>query len=310
MQKILTGVLLTAIGVVVFYSAFQQHKSPMRISAKDIPKYGLVMVTPAQPEFEDLKSNLPSEGLLPDQLNQPYVFIKNVSDKRVIAYSINWTLLKDDGRTVTKTKSYSRADLLMGKEAPDDQGDRILLRPGKARLFSLSGYGDGQETTLGLPHGKGGSSDPQVVQKLEQAGLIERANNELMHTVSVTVTLDGAIFEDGAFVGDNVTKLFERTAAKVETKNKMVEDIVRWLAEGATPTDVMKHLQEKAADLKNSDVVPRGDASSEEIQNHHAKRFLDDALGIRFGAGDDELAIRRILEYNKPTHHIKIHRVD
>jgi hypothetical protein len=310
MQRILTSLILLAISIVVFHTVLTKRSGQVSLKIKDIREHGLVIVGRSDPDFESLNGTLSKGGVRLDLSIQPYVFIKNLGNKRMIAYSLKWELLKDDGRVVTKTRSYSREDILMGKEAPEDPSDRIILRPNAARLFSLAGYGDGQEISLTPVSTTGAKSDTEMLQKLEQTGLLTGVGKELDHTVDVTVTLDGAFFEDGAFVGPNTSSFFERTSMQIDAKNHMVQEILKRLNQGDTPADVMKYLSAKADTLGEANSPAGQRAKPEEIFKSEEKRFLDDALGIRAFAGDDELAVRRILQYNKPTHHLKLRKVD
>jgi hypothetical protein len=310
MQRILTSLILLAISIVVFHTVLTKRSGQVSLKIKDIREHGLVIVGRSDPDFESLNGTLSKEGVRLDLSIQPYVFIKNLGNKRMIAYSLKWELLKDDGRVVTKTRSYSREDILMGKEAPEDPSDRIVLRPNAARLFSLAGYGDGQEISLTPVSTTGAKSDTEILQKLEQTGLLTGVGKELNHTVGVTVTLDGAFFEDGTFVGPNTSRFFERTSMQIDAKNHMVQEILKRLNQGDTPADVMKYLSAKADTLGEANSPAGHRAKPEEVFKSEEKRFLDDALGIRAFAGDDELAVRRILQYNKPTHHLKLRKVD
>lgn len=310
MQRILTGLILLAISIIVFQTVLTKRSDPVSLKIKDIREHGLVIVGRSDPDFENLKDTLSKEGVRVDLSLQPYVFIKNLGNKRMIAYSLKWELLKDDGRIVTKTRSYTREDILMGKEAPEDPTDRIILRPNAARLFSLAGYGDGQEISLTPVSNTGAKSDSEMLQKLEQTGLLTGVGQELNYTTAVTVSLDGGFFEDGTFVGPNTTRFFERTGFQIDARNRMVQEILRRLNQGDTPADVMKFLSTKADTLGEAKAPAGHRSKPEEIYKYEEKRFLDDALGMRAFAGDDELALRRILQYNKPTHHLKLRKVD
>lgn len=311
MQRTLTSLMLLVISVIVIHAVIAKRSGPVpTLKVRDIREHGLVIVGRSDPDFESLKGVLSQEGVRLDLSIQPYVFIKNLGNKRMIAYSLKWELLKDDGRVVTKTRSYAREDILMGKEGPEDPSDRIILRPNAARLFSLAGYGDGQEISLTPVSKTGASSDAEIPQKLEQTGLLTGVGKQLEHTVSVTVSLDGAFLEDGSFVGPNTTSFFERTSTAIDAKNHMVQEILRRLSQGDTPADVMKYLSAKADTLGEVNAPAGHRAKPEEIYQYEEKRFLDDALGIRAFAGDDELALRRILQYNKPTQHLNLRKVD
>ena len=315
MKKTFVSVNMVVIGsliAVIVVLAIRSGKVPIQINIKDIPEHGLIIVAQPHPEFASLRRSLQKRSLLAERLPQPYVFIKNLNDKRVVAYSLKWELVKDNGQVVIKTRTYCREDILEGKEAPEDKNDKMVIRSNKARLFSLYGYGDGEEAQLNsTSNGENEqAADDNMLQKLEQVGVVARANNEMSHTVSVNVSIDGAFFEDGTFVGPNTTSYFERVKAKYSTKHDMLQTIIERWKGGARAADVMKNLEDRAAALKGYETAPPPDATPDEISKYYEKDFLDQILQIRTLGGSDDQNLRRLLHYNKPDRHLSLRKLD
>jgi hypothetical protein len=315
MKRMFASAVVVIIGGLIIITAVFATRSsavPLRLNKKDIPEHGLIIVGQPQPEFASLRKSLRKGAILAERLPQPYVFIKNLNNKRAVAYSIKWELVKDDGQVVSRIVTYCREDVLKGEEAPEDKNDRIILRSHKARLFSFYGYGDGEEVLLNSPPSEENeqATDNEMLQKLEQAGVAARANDELSHTVSVNVSIDGAFFEDGTFVGPNTTSYFERVRAQTGAKQEMLEAIIgRWKA-GAKAEDVMKYLEERAEALKTAEIAPAPDATPVEISNYYEKRHLDELLSMRTPGESADLTLRRALHYNKPGRHLNLRKAD
>lgn len=55
------------------------------------------------------------------------VLLRNSCDRTVIAYSLKWELIRNDGQTLTQTRSYTTLWKLIGEEGAD--GDGNIIRP-------------------------------------------------------------------------------------------------------------------------------------------------------------------------------------
>jgi len=314
MRKIVVSISVAIGAVLLVTGAILVKRSDavtLPLKANGIPQHGLTIVTFGQRDFERLRNNLPHDVIQSETSLQPYVFVQNLANKRVIAYALRWDLLKDDGTVATKIRRYSREDLLIGSEASDDRGDNIVLRPHTARLFSLSGYADKQEvsTTASMVSELSDASSA-AVEGISKTGLLQKTINEVSHTVSITVSLDGAIFEDGTFVGPNTTNFFERIAAKNKAREDTINEILNRLDQHVSSTEILSDLKTRSQGLHSLDVVtPPPDARSEDLYNFYSRRFLDDLLTMRNGIQDDDLTLRRMLAHNKPRHNVRLQKL-
>src|SRR6185295_19000980 len=92
--------------------------TPSRLNTRDLPQHNLRLIGPSDSEFRQMRDSLhrPKGRLFAERFQQPYVFLKNTGARPLVAYSLKWDLLRDDGRVITKVNSYSRLAVLKGKE--------------------------------------------------------------------------------------------------------------------------------------------------------------------------------------------------
>ena len=84
MQRTLTSLMLLAISVIVIHAVIAKRSGQVPIlKVRDIREHGLVIVGRSDPDFESLRGVLSQEGVRLDLSIQPYVFIKNLGNKRM-----------------------------------------------------------------------------------------------------------------------------------------------------------------------------------------------------------------------------------
>src|SRR5688572_27739739 len=108
---LITGILLTAYGL-----TRRAQAMTVRLNVKDIKEHGLEIITPLDPSFDHLAAKYfkgkPSAEL---EAFRPFsVFIKNRSNKYLVAYVLKWEILRTDGTATTGFKAYAQPGVLMG----------------------------------------------------------------------------------------------------------------------------------------------------------------------------------------------------
>jgi hypothetical protein len=268
-------------------------------NVKDAPQDGLEIVPPTHSEFSAMKSKLLKKKQNSFSENAPLaaVFVRNKSKKDVVAYVLKWEVTRLNGRVETTVNSYSRPDILMGKKTykEEDPGASLILHSNKARFFSLA-----ESSAHGLEVGLSdeaddGSSSPASADTGARIGTsADMERDALAEVRSITVSLDGAFFADGTFVGENDTKYFERTKAEISAKYDMLQDIKNRLAKGEQPGDVMKHLEDLHSTLNGPQFLTVPDEPAD-VYNFFMKMSLEEVLQRRTRAGNDELLLKRVL---------------
>src|SRR5690349_13168189 len=121
-----TMLILLFASVITFLLAKRSHIVRLKFRTNDIQNHGLVIVTPSDSEFAQLRSKLTGKPAT-EEMDLPYVFVKNMDQKRrVIAYTLKWEIPQADGRVITRTRSVCREDLLAGREGVVGADDLTL----------------------------------------------------------------------------------------------------------------------------------------------------------------------------------------
>ncbi|MFN2492959.1 MAG: hypothetical protein ABR501_08755 [Pyrinomonadaceae bacterium] len=297
--------------IVTIFVGRSRAVAPSRLNTKDLPRHSLRLIGPTHPEFQQIRDSLhrPKGQLFAERFQQPYVFLKNTGTKRVVAYSLKWELLRDDGRVITKVNSYSRLNVLKGKEASDTE-NAVILKPKGSRVFSPYPYGDGQPVGSDSAASQG-PTDDQLLQQLDQSSVVTQARDELSRITSITVSIDGAFFDDGTFVGPNDTKYFEQVRGQLDAKHDLLQAIIKRLREGMKPNEIMTYLEQSSVSLHAPEEPPLLDPKPAHIYNYYRKMYQDQILEMRKGAnGDDELTLRRVFALDEPKRFLKLKKLD
>ncbi len=311
MKKSLTYIVLILVSSLSVSFLFVRRSTavPLKFNKKDLPQHGLVIVRQSDAELEQLRMRVRSNAVGDDD-GAPQCFIKNLNThKRVIAYTLKWEMTTDDGRVITRVRRETRQDILEGKEGLPSSDERTTLLPQTARYFSLFGYGDGQQVDLkGIERDAPAQDNRELLRKVEESGVRGRLNAQLQHTVSVTLSIDGALFDDGNFVGDNTTSHYERMKAQADVKRSLVREIYRRLKNAESYESVMKSIQDRSSELSAFAMTPAHDAKPEDIIKHYQKLYLDQILEMKAGFGSDESALRQFLWVNYNNQYLTINK--
>jgi hypothetical protein len=309
MKRVASAIVFVTIIAAVILILLTKRTSalPQTFNKRDLSQHGLVLVRHTEPEFQRLKTMLTNGAI--DETQQPYVFVKNLSSKRVIAYTLKWELTKDDGRIIFKTRMNCREDILLGNEPPNDSPDMTLLRPQKARVFSLFAYADGFEVSLSNTSNSVADAEKgeDLSQALNTTGILASKTSELAHTTAITVSVDAALFDDGTFVGPNTTHYFERLQAQLGSKQDLVKELMKQYQDGKKPDDIVSYVEAESTSLKKSARSKRTlDLTFEELYNSYREQYCDQILRIKEGTKDADRSLRQWIWLNvpKPGSHV------
>jgi hypothetical protein len=315
MKRVASAIVFVTIIAAVILILLTKRTSalPQTFNKRDLSQHGLVLVRHTEPEFQRLKTMLTNGAI--DETQQPYVFVKNLSSKRVIAYTLKWELTKDDGRIIFKTRMNCREDILLGNEPPNDSPDMTLLRPQKARVFSLFAYADGFEVSLSNTSNSVADAEKgeDLSQALNTTGILASKTSELAHTTAITVSVDAALFDDGTFVGPNTTHYFERLQAQLGSKQDLVKELMKQYQDGKKPDDIVSYVEAESTSLKKSARSKRTlDPTFEELYNSYREQYCDQILRIKEGTKDADRSLRQWIWLNVPKpggHVLKLKRI-
>src|SRR5438309_1718846 len=116
--------LLATVGVVTaVFAGIRRAKSPVmnvRFNKRDFPEHGVHLVTPLDPSF-DTDAQKHFNHKIPENLKPFSVFIRNSGKRMIVAYSLTWKFVDENGRVITrKSVGYTEPGILMGDELPPE----------------------------------------------------------------------------------------------------------------------------------------------------------------------------------------------
>lgn len=280
-----------------------RNKRPIEITGKGLPAYGLTVIGLSDPQFNEMMSDFFEDD--PPELVKiaapTSVFLINGSNKALVAYDLTYDFQAADGKVDSNELSPLLVPALMDLPAhrlAEDQA--VVILPGRARLVSpLFGFG-------GLSKGRvpplfGDESE----EKRQKEFMKSAIKSTLAWTSSVTITLDGAFFEDGSFVGPNASQFFENTKAIIDAQHDMLE----WFVEAVRTRERKGESTDKVfSDLEfMMKELPRATS-----QGSAADCYKNEKLGLaqeilrmrdRIGAAKVILEKTRVLETKWPPLH-------
>ena len=291
MKKIIILSMFFIVSVSIFsgfvLSRTSQNMS-IRIHSKDLPEQGLTIINPSDPSFDARLANAVA-GEPSEVVNdfKPYsIFLENKSRQTVVAYMIQWCFTKGDGTNDCYRKAFSSPRALMeGEYLPAEYEARSgRIKPNSSILFSLIS-----------PDGSGPfrlSISREEAEKIKQGAkpdkseLLHRFSSELAKYTDVTVSIDGAFFEDGTFVGDDTSGFFVQIEAQINAKRDLLNELAVNTADPHKSKDeVFSHLrtfaEQPATDLSNQ-------STPADYYNHFKRFYANEILSMRQTLGDEK----------------------
>jgi len=283
----LIAILLVAVGATAATGVIKgSHSSPQRINlqfnTKDIPGSGLNIVTPADPDFDGtVKARLGAKMAVIEPLLPFTVLLRNSGDRTVIAYSLKWELMRNDGQTLTQNRSYTTLWKLMGVEGADRDGN--IIRPNSFALAAPA--------NLDLNH----FADNEVNNDPKLQEYVTNIRSELAAFSGMTVTLDGVFFDDGTFVGPDTTDYFLKVKKLRDARRDLYLELQLALKQGKPSNQALQRVEDVASE---PDVRLTSSATPDDYYKKYKKEAASELLRIRKSSGDDK-AVERAVELLK-----------
>jgi hypothetical protein len=252
----------------------------VRVNAEDLASRGLVIITPDDAASAELYARLEmSEGL--DSIRTRSAFIRNTGKQSVVAFMLKWELMKPSGEIDARNYQYVTNWSLMGGGVSRHGGD--IIRP-ETTWFITPGFA----TEVGNDHG---------YLPAGRDMLLKRIDRDLSQYSSLTVSLDGAFFEDGTFVGPNSTGFFEKVAALCEAHRDLSTEIAADVDAGKADDEIFRGLETLAAAPKGAF---RKHSSPEDYYNRFKSDYAEQLVRMRGKSGDKQTLEFARRPLNKP----------
>lgn len=212
-------------------------QTPMQI--KGIPEKGLVLVGANDPLFPSMVNTILNgrDDLLYNTF-QPYsVVLWNKTGKTVVEYCLRWEFTKPDGKRVAWDMSYGdtmglldgstpKAGALIGKLTAIVRPNEWTIVTPKSQLGSMSQVTPSSRASIGA----------YMASVQNDLGIL-RSGSDL------TISLDGAFFDDGTFVGPDQSGFFDRFKAQVTAKQDVMNQVLDGVAKGQSFESIAQQLK-------------------------------------------------------------------
>jgi hypothetical protein len=259
----LVTVLVCSFGVSAgFYATERTPSMSTTIHVKDLTRIGLRLVGPKDAEFEQIAESFlgGSSADLQSTIKPFAVLVRNESLRAVAGYIVVWRVELDDGSIRTFPQAFLTPALLQGARSSEAPFRKYALAPGCTHFCS---------PVVGAP--RGAYTYRQVIQEpttdLEEQ--LRQANIEFISVLrqsrAIEVSLDGAFFEDGTFVGPNSRKFFEQVRGQIDGERAVLEEFSRELKAGVDSSDILVQAGQRGAQLDPGSVS----ADADESQLYH-----------------------------------------
>jgi hypothetical protein len=240
----------------------------IKLDLHDVPEAGLTLISTADQSFDQLLNDvvlLPGLEAFRERLKPYSVFVRNSATQTVIGYRIVWKVTNAAGREVHSTyQSLDGPSLMEFWNQPTVPGGtrRSGIQPGSSQIVSLlplphvtpvgaTFAGGSTGSSMGAAAGVSTTGRDQL-QNLSPADrmaamatrAIEGKIHELAGSSKISVSIDGAVFEDGSVVGADETGFFSNVQTEMTAKHDMYQEFLNMLNAGQPDADVQARLAE------------------------------------------------------------------
>ncbi|HKQ08003.1 MAG TPA: hypothetical protein VJ464_22950 [Blastocatellia bacterium] len=261
---ILTIIVALLIPIIFLPFGRQVNAVTVKVKVKDYPEHGLKLIDSTDPSFQNHISAFSKGTHSPvvDSMKLFSVLLKNVGDKAIVGYWMKWELVKADGTIVTCESGGINPAALMDGGSPGLEhlsvSSGYAIRPGSTQLVSPSlSLGEDQAGGIGmLGGGYVKQANREQIQQAAQTGnlkmMMDQVARELQNYKSINVSLDGAFFEDGTFVGDDSTNYFAKIQANIDAKRDLLEEIAFALKHNDSEDEIFDYIKEVARQVNTA----------------------------------------------------------
>jgi hypothetical protein len=268
---------------------------------KDLSDHGLKLIDASDPSFDAmLRAELKGKHDDVVEAMKPFsVFLKNMGSRVVVAYLVQWVYTRTDGTNqYYRTAVMNPEALVQGKTRIEGAKGRLdSIEPNSSRLLTLlSPNGSGMLRVTLTPSEAEGVKNGTI--KFDRATLLQRFSNEAQQYTAITVSIDGAFFDDGTFVGPDTSDFFNQTRAAIDGKRSLLEKIGNDLSnENRTRAEIYTDLEEIA-----TQAAQRLDAESSPADYHQYFKamYANEILRMKGIHGDEKALALAMLPLGRP----------
>jgi len=210
----------------------------VQVNIKDLPDYGLHLTPSSDPSFGGLAARILGGQTNPAiEMEKPFsVILRNDSGKVLVAYSFRWLRVGANGKTNFQDTFYQTLTADMPYRL--NPGGMSVVGP----YHAYTSFVDTSPFAL------------RVKSKLAS----------WLQPVSVTISLDAAIFGDGTFVGPDETHAYDQAIGLTQSRRAVMQDVLNCHLAGEADNNIFQSLEPVANarfDRDQWDVIYRRQAA-------------------------------------------------
>lgn len=296
-------IFIMVVGVTMFEHEFNAHASNPRIHKNEFPEYGVLIVNSMDATYENdvresLRDKIDAFQEVAATLRPFSVFVKNTSNKDILAYKLNWELKMSDGRVINYPRTYFSPAYLMGVPRSDLYDSMMeSIKKNSKRFFTVI-------KTPFETDGGGGSGSGVIAMKIEKSEVerfqeasrtndvnpfISKVTEQLNQATDITVSVESVLFDDGSFVGPSGDEEFVKLKASITAKHDLLKTISGSVNRERIQLDEVFTLVARIAD---QDVpVPTPGSAFGVYYNFFRKLQAQEIMSSRRAVGNDTKAI-------------------
>lgn len=268
----------------------------------DLQAYGIEVIASSNTNFDSelMKFIGGREILLPlVEVAKPLVFfIKNNSSKEVVGVSLRWNFVKPDGKTHIFPSGASSKGVLMGMKVRDPWmiGKTSLINSGDLRFFSHFGISQTIENmNKSIKYGRFEyNRTPEDIQR--DISYVEYQKKWMEDVSGVSVSIDGIVFNDGTFVGEDKNFFFDSTNGWIQARRDFIKTLREGKLSGKSDTEILEQfisdVQERLP--STGEYVDERDAFEKSYKRH--LNYLKQGVKRRRTKFSDNVLVNEYLE--------------
>ena len=193
---------------------------------------------------------------LAEGLKSYSVLLENKGHKAIVGYRLKWEMMRADGTVSVRQAGGINMGALMdtwppGAENPAQAGG-FAVKPNTITFVSPAASLSENDSSMTAGY-MTNQLDRATVDQIRQqaagdrlASLISAIRVDLQQYTSITVSVDGVVFEDGAFVGPDTTGFFASIEAYLNAKRDLLQEVDFAVKRGRGMDRIFNYVEEIA----------------------------------------------------------------
>jgi hypothetical protein len=216
------------------------------------PRRGSQDHPPFDPSFDKrIASFLKGPSSIVNRVKPFSVIVENTGRRAIVGSRLVWVIMKSDGTVYRHHIGAANPRAFLGGDKINQTTLGAAIPSHATRFVSLVGsVPEGEQVDLSTCELEfsGSPKDLEAFNQALQEGNREAAFDRsfigqiIAQATDITVSIDGIFFEDGTFVGENQTGLYEEVKAYVDAEYDLISEISAAQKQGKSPSDIVKQV--------------------------------------------------------------------